>query len=117
MLFTFDDRKAGYLIYLLHFFSKLRCPKGCIANYTKTYIQINFIDLYIETQLEAVGTQAVDKCFQSFFSRCLKLLDISVRAFFCQGGVGGGEGGEPFAQKILTCCPNFYETGERKRGS
>ena len=28
-------------------------------------------------------------------------LFIGVRAFFCQGG------GEPFAQKILTNCPNF----------
>ena len=36
---------------------------------------------------------------------------IGVRAFFCQGG------GEPFAQKILTSCPNFYETVKRKRGS
>ena len=23
---------------------------------------------------------------------------------------GGGGGGEPFAQKILASCPNFYET-------
>ena len=30
---------------------------------------------------------------------------------FCQGG------SEPFAQKILTSCPNFYETVERKQRS
>ena len=36
---------------------------------------------------------------------------LGVRAFFAR------EGGEPFAQKILTSCPNFYETVERKRGS
>ena len=43
----------------------------------------------------------------------LEVMDIviSVRAFFCQGG------GEPIAQKILSSCPNFYETVERKRGS
>ena len=29
--------------------------------------------------------------------------------FFARGG------GEPFAQKFLTSCPNFYETVERKR--
>ena len=31
---------------------------------------------FIETQLEAIGTQAVDKCFQRFFqASCLKLLE------------------------------------------
>ena len=40
---------------------------------------------------------------------------IGVREIFCQGGGGGG--GEPFAQKILASCPNFYETVEKKRGS
>ena len=33
------------------------------------------------------------------------------------GGVGGwGGGGKLFAQKILASCPDFYETGEKKRG-
>ena len=36
---------------------------------------------------------------------------IGVRAIFCQGG-----GGNPFAQKIIASCPNFYETVERKLG-
>ena len=35
---------------------------------------------------------------------------------FLPGG-GGGGGGEPFAQKRLASCPNFYETVEKKRGS
>ena len=35
---------------------------------------------------------------------------------FLPGG-GGGGGGEPFAQKILASCPNFYEKVEKKRGS
>ena len=30
---------------------------------------------------------------------------------FLQGEAGGGGGGEPFAKKILTSWPNFYETG------
>ena len=46
---------------------------------------------------------------------------IVVQAFLPGGGGGGrGEkegGGELFAQKILTSCPNFYEIVERKRGS
>ena len=42
-------------------------------------------------------------------------LVIGIRAIFCQGGGGGG--GEPFAQKILASCPNFYETVENERGS
>ena len=37
---------------------------------------------------------------------------IGVRAIFCQGGGGGN----PFAQKIIASCPNFYETVERKLG-
>ena len=28
-----------------------------------------------------------------------------------------GGGGEPFAQKILASCPNFYEKVEKTRGS
>ena len=32
----------------------------------------------------------------------VKLTEIRILAFFCQGG-----GGEPFSQKILTSCPNF----------
>ena len=36
---------------------------------------------------------------------------IGVRAISCQGG-----GGNPFAQKIIASCPNFYETVERKLG-
>ena len=35
---------------------------------------------------------------------------IGVRAIFGQGG------GNPFAQKILTSCPNFYKPVERKLG-
>ena len=35
---------------------------------------------------------------------------------FCQGG-GGGGGAEPFSQKVLSSCPNFYDPVERKRGS
>ena len=37
-------------------------------------------------------------------------MSIGVRAIFCQGG------GNPFAQKILASCPNFYKTVERKLG-
>ena len=40
---------------------------------------------------------------------------IGVRAFFCQGG-GGGGGGEPFAQKILTSCPNFMKQSKGNEG-
>ena len=36
---------------------------------------------------------------------------IGVLAIFCQGS------GEPFAEKIVASCPNFYETDEEKRGS
>ena len=32
-------------------------------------------------------------------------------------GGGGGGGGKQFAQKVLACCPNFYETVEKKRRS
>ena len=34
-----------------------------------------------------------------------------VREFFCQGG-----GGEPFAQKILTICPNFTKQSKGNEG-
>ena len=37
---------------------------------------------------------------------------IGLRAIFCQGRGGGN----PFAQKIIASCPNFYETVERKLG-
>ena len=37
---------------------------------------------------------------------------IDVRAFFCQGGAVNH-----LPKKILTSCPNFYETVGRKRGS
>ena len=37
-------------------------------------------------------------------------MDIGVRAIFCRGGRN------PFAQKILASCPNFYKTVERKLG-
>ena len=51
----------------------------------------------------------------------LTLVDDAVHKrtgiFLPGGGVWGGGGGEPFAQKILSSCPNFYETVERKRGS
>ena len=40
------------------------------------------------------------------------LQNIGVRAL-----ISRGEGGEPFAQKILTSYPNFYETVEGKRES
>ena len=43
------------------------------------------------------------------------IASIGVRAIFYQEGGGGG--GEPFAQKILASCPNFYEKVEKKRGS
>ena len=39
---------------------------------------------------------------------------IGVRAIFGQGRGGGS--GNPFAQKILASCPNFYKTVERKLG-
>ena len=32
-------------------------------------------------------------------------------------GIFARGGDEPFAQKILSSCPNFYGTVERKRGS
>ena len=38
------------------------------------------------------------------------LMRIGVRAIFFQGG------GKPFSQKILSSCPNFYKTVEKKRG-
>ena len=40
--------------------------------------------------------------------------DIGGRAFFARGGGGAVD---HLPQKILTSCPNFYETVERKRGS
>ena len=40
------------------------------------------------------------------------ILPIGVRAIFCPGGGGGN----PFAQKIVASCPNFYKTVERKLG-
>ena len=47
---------------------------------------------------------------------CAVSTHIGVRAIFYQGG-GGEGGGEPFAQKILASCPNFYEKVKKKRGS
>ena len=38
--------------------------------------------------------------------------DVGVRVIFFPGG----EGGEPFSQKILASFPNFYKTVEKKRG-
>ena len=37
--------------------------------------------------------------------------------FSARGGRGGGGCGKQFAQKVLACCPNFYETVEKKRRS
>ena len=48
----------------------------------------------------------------AWFHSCIKhmIYIIGVRAVFCQGG------GNPFAQKILASCSNFYKTVERKLG-
>ena len=48
---------------------------------------------------------AVEPTFVALVNICPWPLVIGVRAIFGQGG-----GGEPFAQKILSSCPNFYET-------
>ena len=52
-------------------------------------------------------------CYSEFDSSSEAIMEtIGGRKIFCRGG-----GGQPFAQKILTSCPNFYErTVEKKRG-
>ena len=39
----------------------------------------------------------------------------SNKAYRCTGSFFARGGGEPFAQKILASCPDFYETVEKKR--
>ena len=46
-------------------------------------------------------------------SNCLPLPSLHRRT---GNFLSGGGGGKPFAQNILTSCPNFYKTVEQKRG-
>ena len=44
------------------------------------------------------------------------LIESDIKMHRRTGNFLPGGGGKLFAQKILTSCPNFYETVEKKRG-
>lgn len=54
---------------------------------------------------EELGVNLLSHCRGEANIPAQEKIDIGVRAIFCRGG-----GGELFSQKILTSCPNVYET-------